>query len=58
LGPGTRITDIAPLLGDQVTLFKAMASVPTAWRALKQADAHAAGRRWPPARECPALGPV
>jgi len=35
---GTRITDIATL-GDQATLFKAVASVPTAWRALEEADA-------------------
>jgi Transposase DDE domain group 1 len=35
---GTRIKDIA-VLGDQATLFKAVASVPTAWRALEEADA-------------------
>jgi hypothetical protein len=35
---GTRIKDIA-VLGDQTTLFKAVASVPTAWRALDEVDA-------------------
>jgi len=35
---GTRIKDVA-VLGDQATLFKAVASVPTAWRALEEADA-------------------
>lgn len=35
---GTRIRDIA-VLGDQAVLFKAVASVPTAWRALEEADA-------------------
>jgi Transposase DDE domain group 1 len=35
---GTRIKDIA-VLGDQATLFKAVASVPTVWRALEEADA-------------------
>jgi hypothetical protein len=35
---GTRIKDIA-VLGDQAVLFKAVASVPTAWRALEEADA-------------------
>jgi Transposase DDE domain group 1 len=35
---GTRIKDIA-VLGDQAALFKSVASVPTAWRALEEADA-------------------
>lgn len=35
---GTRIKDIA-VLGDQAELFKAVASVPTAWRALEEAAA-------------------
>jgi len=34
---GTRIKDIA-VLGDQAVLFKSVASVPTAWRALEEAD--------------------
>jgi Transposase DDE domain group 1 len=35
---GTRIKDIA-VLGDQAALFKTVASVPTTWRALEEADA-------------------